>query len=241
MNDLLTQTLDRACSAQDARIVVPPAHITFTGVDEWTDLDRMRHLSGLYPIEWGVLFHPRKDGLRYPGVIARRRICDVPGIRRAAHLCGDYAVNIMMGLKLRVTGPGPRLPMSMEPFERIQINHTSPDPEMIWDFSSSNARSTSCIAQSRTDDFPTSTKVEWLFDRSGGKGVAPRVWPRHPGRRVGYAGGIGPDNVLDVLRAIGSETDDYWIDMETGVRTSDDRFDLDRVERVCQLVYGCRG
>jgi phosphoribosylanthranilate isomerase len=80
--------------------------------------------------------------------------------------------------------------------------------------------------------FPDDDTVDWLFDRSGG------LWPPHPGgdRLVGYAGGIGPDNVADVLEQIGA-TGPYWIDMESGVRT-DDRFDLGKCRRVCEAVYG---
>lgn len=45
-----------------------PLFITFTGVDEHTDLRGMIALSAQYPIEWGVLFSPKRQGCetRYP-------------------------------------------------------------------------------------------------------------------------------------------------------------------------------
>jgi len=33
-----------------------PRWITFTGLDEYTDIKRVRDLSAKYPIEWGILF-----------------------------------------------------------------------------------------------------------------------------------------------------------------------------------------
>ena len=51
---------------------------------------------------------------------------------------------------------------------------------------------------------------------------------------LGFAGGIGPDNVLDVIRDIGPR-DPYWIDMESGVRT-DDKLDLAKVRRVLEQI-----
>ena len=57
--------------------------------------------------------------------------------------------------------------------------------------------------------------------------------------RMGYAGGIGPDNVVDVLRDIGPVRP-TWIDMESGVRTGD-KFDLAKVRRVLEQVAMVRG
>jgi phosphoribosylanthranilate isomerase len=75
-----------------------------------------------------------------------------------------------------------------------------------------------------------------LFDPSGGRGIEPFSWPVPPlGARMGYAGGIGPDNLLDVLRAIGPVESPFWIDMESGVRT-DDRFDLAKARAVLETA-----
>jgi phosphoribosylanthranilate isomerase len=77
----------------------------------------------------------------------------------------------------------------------------------------------------------------WLFDRSGGRGVFPDDWPAHPGNNilVGYAGGIRPENVR---AAIEDKSGRYWIDIETGVRHHDDRFDIALCRQICQSVYG---
>lgn len=112
------------------------------------------------------------------------------------------------------------------------------------------------LAKNPTDSHalvPVSTKaietgdVSVLLDMSGGKGVSPEEW--EPPLSLcclpvdtGYAGGISPDNIEQVLDATekavrGGEKPlaRYWIDMESGVRT-DNKFDLTKVERVLQAV-----
>ena len=76
-----------------------------------------------------------------------------------------------------------------------------------------------------------------LYDLSGGAGIVPDSWPvQVPGIYSGYAGGLGPGNVLaEVERINKSAREDglAWIDMETKVRTPDDsRLDCGAVERV---------
>ena len=56
----------------------------------------------------------------------------------------------------------------------------------------------------------------------------------------GYAGGINPENVVDVVRELNDicETD-FWIDMETGIRTND-KFDVKKCEEICRrLTESC--
>lgn len=206
-----------------------PAFITFTGADDHTDVNEMAVLSKNYPIEWGVLFSPARQGAdpRYPGGEAQSRFA-WSGLRLAAHLCGDHSRAIMEGRRVDT-------PVDLGIFSRIQINHHAPNPQSIIKFRNGWGKMR-CIAQTRgLGNFPKDTSIDWLFDASGGRGVAPPVWPAYPGRMVGYAGGIGPNNVRAVLEQIGA-TGAYWIDMESGVRTGD-RFDLALCRRVCEAVY----
>lgn len=209
-----------------------PSFITFTGADDRTSIDAMIGLSERWPIEWAILFSPSRQGAdpRYPSHETLRRLAESsrrnPKLVLAAHLCGDHARAVMEGRM-------PDLPVPMADYGRIQVNHGAPEPAAIRRFSDEVGRP--CIAQARGETFPDDRSILWLFDASGGRGIAPKGWPAHPGREVGYAGGIGPDNVAGVISAIGADAP-YWIDMETGVRTSD-AFDLAKVEDVCRRVY----
>ena len=63
-----------------------------------------------------------------------------------------------------------------------------------------------------------------------------RTHEREIKQKIGYAGGISPDNVADKLTYLFENVRDgeFWIDMESGVRT-DDWFDLDKVRRVLEI------
>lgn len=208
-----------------------PAFLTFTGADDRTDVDGMKALSAQYPIEWGILFSPSRQGVdpRYPGGEAQSRLL-WSGLRLAAHLCGDHSRAIMEGRSL-----ADQIPVDLGIFDRIQVNHGAPQPDRINAFR--RGWGPRCIAQCRSEAFPRDTSIDWLFDASGGRGLRPSAWPPHPpGRLVGYAGGIDPDNVQSVIAQIGA-AGRYWLDMESGVRT-DNRLDLNLCRRVCEAVYG---
>lgn len=205
-----------------------PTFITFTGVDDHTDVDGMRALSDRYPIEWGVLFSPTRQGVdyRYPGADALRRVYQTQ-LRLAGHLCGEHARNV-------VAWQWPDVPAIFSRFSRMQINHAAPDVDAIEHFQDQTG--VRCIAQTHGPEFPGFEKIHWLFDVSGGRGKEPEALPPYPGRKVGYAGGIGPDNVRSVIARINA-SGPYWIDMESGVRTNN-WFDLSLCRKVCEAVYG---
>lgn len=206
-----------------------PQFITFTGADAHTDIDRMASLSCRYPIEWGILFSPKRQGSgRYPPMSFIERVVERDGLHLSAHLCGAHSVSV---LERWIT------PISLRGFGRAQINTAAPWVDLEAAERWARREHVRAILQCRSD-FPRSTKVAWLFDQSGGRGLAPtRAWPeQHPASQCGYAGGIGPGNVVEVLSQI--DATDFWIDMESGVRNEADRFDLDLCERVCELVFG---
>jgi hypothetical protein len=73
-----------------------------------------------------------------------------------------------------------------------------------------------------------------LLDESKGAGVLSKTFPSPPKEYdVGYAGGIGPSNIKDVLNAILTSASgrSVWIDMESSLRSftnSQDVFDLNK-------------
>ena len=206
-----------------------PVLVTFTGADQWTDQNAMLALSQEYPVEWGILFSRKRQGVdpRYPSLDHVERFMRT-GLRFAAHICGAYSREIMGE---RTFDP----PVDLRKFARVQVNHGSPVGKRIKD-ALGHWSPVQGIAQARGVEFPEDESVQWLYDTSGGKGSVPGQWPVYPGRFAGYAGGINPGNVLSVIEAIGA-TGPYWIDMESGVRTGE-RFDVGLCRTVCEKVFG---
>jgi len=220
-----------------------PHFITFTGADDRTQVADMLGLANAYPVEFGVLFSPKLTGTpRYPSAdwVSSLVATSADRLHLSAHICGDYTRELLDTGTIRDLAP-----LLASVFGRIQINTSDPRAlrqlEKISAFGES--LNVEVILQSRDPlHFPRYSKVHWLFDASGGRGIQPERWPVDvTGRLVGFAGGLRSSNVLAAVEVIGSETRSFWIDMETGVRSSGDQFNIKECARVCELVYGQRG
>ncbi|WP_156843213.1 beta/alpha barrel domain-containing protein [Novosphingobium aquimarinum] len=213
----------------------PPAFIAFTGVDSPALIPRLQALSSRYPIEWGILIDDaRGDELLFPDAADRAALLAAPGLRFAAHVCGEQARLIADdpdGATLDLTG-----------FQRLQVNHgfsgsSGEQVENCVRFGRSRGLRTMLQA---VGEFPAEPRLDWLFDTSFGTGKPPAAWPALPpaGPFCGFSGGIGPANAAQVIQSIGAaQGEQYWIDMESGIRT-DGALDLAKCAAVCEAVYG---
>ena len=209
-----------------------PAFITFTGVDDPETIDDLRVLSDRYPIEWGVLVHPGRSGPPFADLPLIHRLRRA-GIRLSAHLCGPLAAAVVKGRfpKFDIAG-----------FSRVQINHRrgAANGTTIARVSRYAACHGVRAALQCDGAFPPDGRVDWLYDISFGTGVRPTRFPQvdraHP--FCGVSGGIGPDNVVELLSSKLSVATGvpFWIDMETGVRT-DGKLDLEKCATVCAAIY----
>jgi hypothetical protein len=223
-----------------------PKIVTFTGLDDCVDLGRVIELSTRYPIEWGILFGGIGNHIsnRFPSMETVNKILELKdlanrSLRLSAHFCKNYSDIILRNNFIR------RLFMDVsyddvvrvgKRFTRIQLNSGRYNLDNVKSFMNDVDREV--IIQSRSKVFPSSDilcKVSCLHDLSGGKGIIGKHFPVQTLDWVGYAGGIGPDNVLDILGMIDAHS--FWIDMESGVRT-DDWLDLDKCELVCKKIWG---
>jgi hypothetical protein len=217
------------------RIFMKPDFVTFTGADDSTSYEDMLALSYDHPVEFAILFSKSREGAaRYP---TKSWIDGLAGmdLSLAAHICGEWAAQVVEN---GVSDVDDRLGL----FDRIQVNTASAfDLDLIcaWKerLHKMHGREFRIILQTR-NTFPEDPRVEWLFDASGGRGIEPTSWPAPPENedvRFGYAGGMGPDNVEDIITAINSD-EPYWIDMETRIRNAEDLFDIDMCRKVCELA-----
>ena len=207
-----------------------PSFITFTGVDRAELIPGMIKLAAEYPIEWGILVDPaQEDKTLFPAMEERKKLLSSL-LRFSAHVCGKPAQDIACGKEPDI---------DLEGFSRLQLNHSR---------EGSDGGAISCaygycvrhglrLALQCQGDFPQDTRADWLFDVSFGTGIKVTEWPivDHDHPFCGYSGGLSPETIKESLTRFRARTD-YWIDMESGVRTNG-LFDLEKCEQVCRLVY----
>ncbi len=71
-----------------------------------------------------------------------------------------------------------------------------------------------------------------LVDASGGRGITPAAWEAPAtAKRVGFAGGLSPENMgwqLPLIRSVAKP--DFWVDMESSLRDPADQFSVTRAQ-----------
>ena len=229
--------------------------VTITGADDRVDPWELARLSEEFPhVEWGVLISTGRAGTpRYPSTRWIRRLNEMLRHREmsmscAAHLCGKVARDLAEGDEHE--GAVAEFFLTSSRFDRAQLNNVA--PMSTEGFARLAARlDQEIILQAKSEDaLPTAWeharavlaaggRASVLFDPSGGRGLEPFRWPPpfcYDEVQMGYAGGIGPDNVEEVVGEIlmGGPSENFWIDMESGVRDEEDRFDLGRVRAVLE-------
>lgn len=212
-----------------------PAFITFTGVDDATDPTDLVALADDYPVEFGLLISPKRQGVepRYLRLTTIKWLLgELPEVF-AIHLCGSAAREVVQD------GISAQYDDLMPYVDRVQINIVdhSVHPHLIGDWAAK--RNVRAILQAR-GKFPKIAPVDVLFDASGGRGIVPAEWPYAvKSTFCGYAGGLKPENVAAAVNVIDFRAGQrYWIDMESGVRDEHDRFSIDKCREVCEAVYG---
>lgn len=219
--------------------VCKPRFVTFTGVDDQTDLEEMCRLSRAYPIEWAVLFSPKRQATgRYPSLafieqLASYRVGGQGPLSLSAHLCGSDARTVL------ATGESAHDSLLRGRFSRAQLNTVDLHVDIARVADWGRSVGVTPILQCR-GPFPTHAGVQSLFDTSGGRGLKPEAWPpaHREGEFVGYAGGLGPHNIGEAAVQIGRVATSFWLDLETGARDEHDRFSLAKCRAVCEILFG---
>jgi hypothetical protein len=221
--------------------------VTMTGADDSIKPEELFAISEKYPqVEWGLLTSRRSHGnYRFPSKVWLDRLFDLEyqKLNLSLHLCGDYVNEILLGDNRFIN----ELDTKWSMFKRLQINThgikhkfspallrttiiNNPDKEFIFQYDEVNKH----ILES-VKDLPN---ISALYDLSHGAGVVPKEWKAPiEGVKCGYAGGLSPQNIVNQLQLIEEKVGDatIWIDMETHLRSYDDRFfDLYKVVSVLE-------
>ena len=224
-----------------------PSHITFTGIDASTDIRRLREIQRRYPLaEFGILasydWYRRGNRFLEPRLI-RRFLND--NLKLSLHLCGEAAVDFAKGdvYEINYLTWG-----TLNRFKRVQLNLAG-NRSFTGTVASSPYIQEVIIQQSGNlalyeRAYANRKGMKWLgtvsllLDPSGGRGIDTNLQVFPHGGKVGYAGGINPENVRNKLAYLMDNVreGEFWIDMETGVRTND-LLDLDKVESVLETCY----
>jgi hypothetical protein len=223
--------------------------VTLTGADDRTDISAMIDLSAEFPFaEWGILVSAKQEGSsRFPSRNWIERFCHraaVPAVAVSMHVCGSWVRAMLRGQLDWNALPEVRIVA-----DRVQVNthaeeHISNVAFLDW--IGERNRKQFIIQLDAVNDhildaaFARKLNVAGLFDGSHGAGVLPADWlsPRYKDVYYGYAGGLGPENVVEqvgkIAKAAAWHKPGFWIDMEGRVRTHEE-FDLAKVRRVLEL------
>ena len=237
-------------------------YLTLTGADDNIDPVELAKLSKQFPfLEWAILISEQREGTsRYPTKAWRQEFNKVcKDTHKAAHLCGKEILR-------RFAAEDVELASELKDYQRVQLNFNAKHTEenLLEDmlkcttsgfYTHKTGVGTQFISQSNDNNeditigffqahrlLPNYHSV--LFDASGGLGRSPKSWPKpFPNKLCGYAGGLGPDNILEELNLIKILTRQQhdvkkqalWIDMETKLRTNE-LFDLSKAQDVAEKV-----
>jgi hypothetical protein len=226
--------------------------IGFCGVDDSVAPELLKIISEKYDwVEWGVLFRTDLEGTaRYPSpqwVEKLVSLCTISqdkstvSLKLAGHLCGNRCQEVLDGHSAFVAQ------LFEWGFRRVQINATAANSVVV------DAGLTEQYVNNIISCMNSAPKMEFiiqcneetrslyerliarpqpnmslLYDASCGMGVkvssfpSPMLYPTIP---CGYAGGIGPDCIADILTGVKDvvtacpEATTVWVDMESSLRT----------------------
>ena len=200
--------------------------ISFTGLDRKTCKAEIETLLEDDRVELGVLYSRTPRGRnRYPEHDQIAQLLDWCRGRGALHICGAGLHDLLDGYMEYLTRSAVRIqvngPISLDEAGKILRTHPA---QMI-------------ITQNSIRNLPLlnleGDNHALLVDGSTGYGRIPETWERPDTvKQVGFAGGLGPDNIkaeLERIRRVATEP--YWIDMESGLR-KEDWFDFQKALKI---------
>ena len=231
--------------------------VTITGADDSTDPKELQALSKEFPfVEWAILVGSQSRN-RFPsndwiGKLIECRFDANSEMNLSLHLCGQPLRDVAAGRSRLLATLGSKL----YAFRRVQLNWHGErqnryvgenvlqafcnldsgafgwDPQLIFQFDGVN--------DGLWEPAGRRFACSGLFDRSHGAGVLPGEWPQASTEiPCGWAGGLGPHNLAEEIPKITAKAwlaQNFWIDMETHVRSEDDSIlDMEKVRKCLEI------
>ena len=219
---------------------MPPFCISLTGADDQVNPADLVALHADYPeVEFGILIYAGREGRpRYPTRAWIDRFLELaPALPKALHVCGDsipvllegdhdllalagHFGRVQLNVRQMVPGLADRINAFGASYNGIVISQHHAAVENLW----------------REINLP---RYQMLMDGSAGTGTLPAQWDPPPtGYVCGFAGGLTPENIaiqFPLIRAAAGDAT-YWIDLECGLRSSDNCFEMSRVRSFVEQV-----
>jgi len=213
--------------------------VTFAGIDETADVERLREIrSHYFTVEWGLGLAVEHQG-RAAGFPSVEWICKLaPELNLSAQLWGKTAAEFLQGDDTELIAHYGDV---WSLFRRIQINSTdgtdrvdlpglthllekNPDKQIILRIRDRNLEVADALA---AQGISCST----LFDESEGQESAQKKWPKGLKRFAGcgYAGGLGPDNIYKQLTPIlnaAQSAERWWVEIDSSLHAKEHDQDL---------------
>jgi len=245
--------------------------VVFSGLDHTADLDLVMSVdhwlnASVYPkhqvrFEYGILVSRNNDRPRYPTFGWINRFADMERDQTTTlslHLCGAIARDYING---EIDHHG--LPEAMCLADRIQLNGICKMDYRVTGLVGQLFETQTFMKRQNRPNFRFIMQIDspenlykWaelhtagihidpMFDSSGGLGKTIAEVPEPPrDAYVGYAGGISPDNLLDIATKIVTpqrnkpKQQNIWLDMESSLRNPEtDQFSVGQMLRVIEKI-----
>lgn len=213
--------------------------VTFSGVDETADVERLKEIrSHYFTVEWGLRLavesHGRTAG--FPGVDWISNLA--PELNLSAQLWGKSAVDFLRGDNTELMA---RYGQVWSLFRRIQINSAdgidrvdlpaltqliekNPGKHLILRIRGRHLEVADAL-------LAHGISCSTLFDESEAQDPAQKRWPKGLKRFAGcgYAGGLGPDNIYKQLSPIlnaAQSAERWWVEIDSSLRTAENDQDV---------------
>mmetsp|Transcript_4903 Transcript_4903/g.13771 ORF Transcript_4903/g.13771 Transcript_4903/m.13771 type:complete len:332 (+) Transcript_4903:188-1183(+) len=272
----------RTCEVSDKVVDTEPLHgfkfsfLCLSGVDDSVSPRTLCDISQEFSfVEWGVNFRAEKQGKepRFASLAWLRQLREEIDRRQqtgkfapihfAAHLGGEYCVDVMKGdasLVRTLWEDYGFLRVQLSPTRAHGVNSSQlrkyraslksvivalPQVEFVLEVT----KETRGLSFALMDD--PQPNLAFFFSCEGNGDSASSSPPRrpppcpHPGIHVGYGGCLTVDNLRDELRHIASVVDDpkrpVWVDLELGLRSQGsgkhDELDLGKVWACIRIIF----